>query len=927
VKSAATTPVSRVIDNLRRTLLRDGGADLTDGQLLDRFVSFREEAALEVLVRRHAAMVWGVCLRLLQNDQDAEDAFQATFLVLVRKAASVWPRDMVANWLYGVAHQTALKARQTMAKRRTREKQVTTMPEPAAEREADDWRDLQPLLDQELSRLPAKYRSAIVLCDLEGKSRKEAAGQLKIPEGTLSSRLTTARTKLAKRLARHGLAVSGGTLAGTLSQNVASAGVPLSVVFSTIKAVSLFAAGPAAAGVISARVAALAEGVVKAMVLAKLKTTLAVIFVLGAVTLACGALAGGQLNAGRGDGLVRTPEQPVKGAQAEQGTPAPKAAAAGKDEPRTLKLAETVQSTRWSPDGKYMVSLSTHEKADNGKKTSLDTFRIWDGQTGKLRLSLGEREDVRVQMFAFSPDSKTLAIGVRKFVPATGDVDFLELRDAATGALRRTIEMECRRTGLRFAFSKDSRTIAVCGGEINRNGDTVALVRVFDAQTGKRTEQLTWAGAFVIAVAFSPDGQWLAAGDYKGAITIWDLKNTKIHKTLAGAPAQQLLFSPDGQQLARWDQSSDVTIVDWATGKARTLQNSAAGLGTQQLAYSLDGLFIAGQSWVVKDGQQKNGIRVWDATTGDLLNEQLVSAYGLAFMPDSKRLVFLQDDKTVMLWDIVRPPLEKWIEALQSPDRDTQLRAAEAIGRFGPAGKPAVSALQSAFTDKGARDSEVLFAVGVALWKVDRAAYTALLTDKKQSRGRWAATLTLLRIGTEAKELVPVVLKMAADVRDENRPHALWVLPDIGADPDDALPVLEKAIQSKDKGNYAQMLAAQALGHYGAKAKKALPTLHQALDHPDPQVRVHAAGAVWRVEQKSDKALPVLVAALKGKGEDKGDSLNQAFFYLRAMGPEAKAAFPALLALWNDKTRTDWFEIAEALKAIDPRAAAAAGVK
>src|SRR5580704_17015293 len=175
-----TTQLSMVIQHLRSTLLLRDGADLTDGQLLECFVSRRETAALEALVRRHGPIVWGVCRRILRNHHDAEDAFQATFLVLVRKAASVTPREMVGNWLYGVAHQTALKARATGAKRRARERQVVDMPETAA-KEQDSAYDLQTVLDQELSHLPDKYRVAIVLCDLEGTTRKEAARQLDLP--------------------------------------------------------------------------------------------------------------------------------------------------------------------------------------------------------------------------------------------------------------------------------------------------------------------------------------------------------------------------------------------------------------------------------------------------------------------------------------------------------------------------------------------------------------------------------------------------------------------------------------------------------------------------------------------------------------------------------------------------------------------------
>src|SRR5262249_3382873 len=151
-------------------------------------------------------MVWGVCRRVLGSHHDAEDAFQATFLVLVRKAASVRPAALVGNWLYGVAHRTALGARADIARRRRRERQADAMPEPAARRERD--RELSAALDAELSRLPEKYRAAVLLCDLGRRTRRDAARQLGIPEGTLSGWLSRGRALLARRLTRHGLGLS-----------------------------------------------------------------------------------------------------------------------------------------------------------------------------------------------------------------------------------------------------------------------------------------------------------------------------------------------------------------------------------------------------------------------------------------------------------------------------------------------------------------------------------------------------------------------------------------------------------------------------------------------------------------------------------------------------------------------------------------------
>ncbi|HEV3436751.1 MAG TPA: sigma-70 family RNA polymerase sigma factor, partial [Gemmata sp.] len=289
-----TNPLKVVIQHL----MADGGPDgggMTDGELLALFLSSRDDNALAALVCRHAPMVWGVCRRLLQYHHDAEDAFQATFLVLVRKAVDV-PKQAVANWLYGVARQTAVRLRATAAKRGRREMQVMNMPEPSMGEVRDG--NLQDVLDNELIRLPDHYRSVIVLCDLEGMTRQEAARQLAIPEGSVASRLARARTMLAKRLARHGLAVSGGALAAGLTEMVASAGAPTSLVPSTIKAANLLAAGKTA-GAISVKVAALTEGVINAIMINKVKTITGVLVaVLAATTFAYGMMLDGQPGGG-----------------------------------------------------------------------------------------------------------------------------------------------------------------------------------------------------------------------------------------------------------------------------------------------------------------------------------------------------------------------------------------------------------------------------------------------------------------------------------------------------------------------------------------------------------------------------------------------------------------------------------------------------
>lgn len=284
----ANSQMSNLTRQLRRAVLLKDGAGLTDGQLLGCFIEHQEEAAFAALLRRHGPMVWGVCRRILRSYQDVEDAFQATFLVLLRKAHSIRPREMVANWLYGVAHQTALNARAAAARRKAMEKQVTNMPEPAVP-EKGLWHDLQPLLDQELSRLPHQYRILIVLCDLEGKTRKKVAQQLGCPEGTVAGRLVRARAMLARRIARHGLVVSGTTLATALTGKVMA--VPVSLIASTSKAVTLIAAGHAATGLISVNAAALAKGVLKTMLVTKLKIATVILMVVSTISFGGGRLA------------------------------------------------------------------------------------------------------------------------------------------------------------------------------------------------------------------------------------------------------------------------------------------------------------------------------------------------------------------------------------------------------------------------------------------------------------------------------------------------------------------------------------------------------------------------------------------------------------------------------------------------------------
>jgi RNA polymerase sigma factor (sigma-70 family) len=284
-----------------RTLFSEGAVGaLTDAQLLERFAARREESAavLEVLMRRHGPMVLGVCRRVLRDEHDAEDAFQATFLVLARKGGSLAEPDRLGCWLYGVAYRTAIKAKAEANRRRAREVPIGDEDVPTAHPpRGSDSDDLRVVLDEELSRLPRKFRAAMILHYLEGRSIEDAARALDCPRGTVWSRLARARDRLRLRLTRRGVSLSAAALATGLAREVSAAPVAADH-YPTVRAATRFAAAVATSSVetVSPRAVALAEGVIKAMFLTKMKLAEVVAMALlggGAGVYAAHTLAAG----------------------------------------------------------------------------------------------------------------------------------------------------------------------------------------------------------------------------------------------------------------------------------------------------------------------------------------------------------------------------------------------------------------------------------------------------------------------------------------------------------------------------------------------------------------------------------------------------------------------------------------------------------
>jgi RNA polymerase sigma factor (sigma-70 family) len=279
----------RFFQQIRRVAAARTNSPVADAELLERFVQQHDQAAFELLVWRHEKMVLGVCQRVLQHTQDAQDAFQVTFLALARKASGISRRESIAAWLYKVAYRAALAARANRARRSAHETFVRMMavpPESGKDEIALAGNEVCRVLDEEVMRLPERYRVPVVLFYLQGKAYGEVARQLRCPVGTVSSRLTRARDLLRSRLVRRGITLPAGLFAGVLSQHAAQAAVPADLVHGTLQAA--LSTTPAA---VSAQVALLTEGVLKSMIATKVKSVLAMALVLCAVTAGAGALA------------------------------------------------------------------------------------------------------------------------------------------------------------------------------------------------------------------------------------------------------------------------------------------------------------------------------------------------------------------------------------------------------------------------------------------------------------------------------------------------------------------------------------------------------------------------------------------------------------------------------------------------------------
>ncbi len=345
----ATAPLGTLLQHLHRLAAGRGAPPWTDRRLLDDFTARRDEAAFAALLARHGPMVLRVCRRVLHHEQDAEDAFQATFLILARNSGSIRKPEAVADWLYGVAYRTAMAAKRRAARRRKHEAHLRSRVRATV---CPTWDDVQAVLDEEIERLPVAFRTAFVLCVLEGKSGPEAAAALGVKEGTVSSRLTRARHLLQRRLTRRGIQLAPLLAALSVAAGSAEAVVPAGLARTAVRLGLLGAAGGRSAGLIPSSVAALAAGVTRAMFLTKAKIVTAVVLAVGLLAAGAGTLTY------QGFAADKDSPPPAAAAQEEPTPPAPKRPAGVEDK---ASKAIAIRGSVLSPDGKPITGAKLYQ--------------------------------------------------------------------------------------------------------------------------------------------------------------------------------------------------------------------------------------------------------------------------------------------------------------------------------------------------------------------------------------------------------------------------------------------------------------------------------------------------------------------------------------------------------------------------------------
>ncbi len=634
----------QLLGQIRRLVQNPASDPAIDAVLLRRFVSQRDEEAFTALVHRHGPLVLGVCQRLLHDRHEAEEASQAVWLVLARKAATVRPPSRLAAWLYGVARHVALNARRADV-RRLRHEMPGLMAEPPAS-QADPLseptvRELLLILDEELQRLPQACRLALILCALEGRSTEEAARQLGWTPGSVRGRLVRGRALLHRRLLRRGLALPTALATVEASRSFAPAAISAALAAQIARGAAAFAAArtvgvPEQAG----QVATLVETTLRGMAMAKVKAGLAVALVVGAILATAGVahrirsagkpgngagITGGPVpiwKAPAGDTNLRADALP-EGAVARLGTVC-------------FSHGDTLDHLFFSLDGKQILSEGS------------GCVRISDAATGRqlAQLSLPQPWPWPNPLL-LAEDGKSLILlaqdyAARKIMLSTWDLclgkEVHRVKVPASDQINQN----------RDALSSDGQLYA------ERSLD---VIQVFEVATGKELCQLHLEGRQIQSMIFGGKDR-LVTVDRKGTIEVWEARTGKVLRQFEhGVPPTLLAASADGTRLATLEYDTRtrdayrrehvIHVWDLPTGTRKQLLQSQPGPDFTRMRFSPDNKLLLASA---NPSRVQRPVTIWDVETGQQIRE-LDGAYGpFAISPDGSRVV--AGANKFELWDL-----------------------------------------------------------------------------------------------------------------------------------------------------------------------------------------------------------------------------------------------------------------------------------
>jgi RNA polymerase sigma factor (sigma-70 family) len=590
----AENALTMVLRHLRRLVQRDGTVGCTDGRLLGQFIAAHDEKAFAALVQRHGPGVLGLCRRVLDNDHDAEDAFQATFLVLARKAMSVRNQAVLGSWLCGVAYKIAVRLRANAARRRYHEQQAGASAMMSTDPASIDP-ELRSVFDEVLQSLPQRYRLPVVLCYLEGKSCEEAAQQLQRPIGTIKSRLARARDLLRQRLAHRGVTVAPAALAATLSAAATPAAVSAALAENTVRAALGFLGASTAA---PEAVVNLAEGALRIMARTRWKIAVALSFVLCAAGLGTGLLLVGAETdkpPARAEAARPVGDQKAQSARDAFGNLLPPGALARLGRVPRFWHAVTLAL---APDGKTMASTGYLSGA----------VYLWDLTTGQ---EIRHWQVGGFERLAFSADGRLLATGLYD-----GSANSIHIWDVNTAKQQCLIKTG----GWSFALSHDGKTLAT--GDNNQ-------VTLWDIPSQKLIRRFAVNGSSD-TLAFSPDGKRLAVGGRADWRAVGGDGNVSVHEVAAGKQLQQhkvngplsevhsLAFAPDSKTVV-WASGNDAPrafVRNFQAGFLAVTEGPRLPLPPGQLG-KLRGFSPNGRVLVL--ATDDHTLSVWDWTAGQVL--------------------------------------------------------------------------------------------------------------------------------------------------------------------------------------------------------------------------------------------------------------------------------------------------------------------